>query len=262
MAGLDRPRSMPCCSRCRSDHGARAGAGRHRRDGAHRQGARPRCRADHRLPLVRILMVLLGCRTGAAASSSGSDRDLMRGAVEAPGRIVLMTAGAEHDRIATVEETGNGEQQPENRLDRHGPHGLSHGRAAAQGRLRRLDLEPHPRQGRAAGGQGRQDRRQALRSRTASTCCSRSSPTGKDVEEVYFGKDGVVTSQRRQAAEDLRRLLDHRGRGVRRDPRQAQGARRRFRRGAGVRQRQGDQGRPAVGGALRRRRPPARPSRR
>ena len=57
--------------------------------------------------------------------------------------------------------------------------------------------------------------------------------TGKDLEEVYFGKDGVV-SRRRQAAEDLRRLLDHRGRGIGRDPRAAEGARRRLHRRAGV----------------------------
>ena len=56
---------------------------------------------------------------------------------------------------------------------------------------------------------------------------------------------------RRQDAEDLRRLLDHRGRGVGRDPRPAQAARRRLRRRAGQRQRQGDQGRQALGGALR-----------
>ena len=60
------------------------------------------------------------------------------------------------------------------RLDRHGPHGLSHGRAPAQGRLRRLDLEPHARQGRAAGGQGRQGRRSTCRTSKGSTCCSRS----------------------------------------------------------------------------------------
>ena len=37
--------------------------------------------------------------------------------------------------------------------------------------------------------------------------------TGKDLEQVYFGKNGVHRP-RRQAAEDLRRLLDHRGRGI------------------------------------------------
>ncbi len=39
--------------------------------------------------------------------------------------------------------------------------------------------------------------------------------TGKDLEEVLFGKNGV-TGPGRQGAEDLRRLLDHRGRGIRR----------------------------------------------
>src|SRR5580693_10683154 len=38
----------------------------------------------------------------------------------------------------------------EDRLDRHGPHGLSDGRAAVEGRLRRFDLEPHPYQSGAA----------------------------------------------------------------------------------------------------------------
>ena len=37
--------------------------------------------------------------------------------------------------------------------------------------------------------------------------------TGKDLDEVLFGKDGVARRQR-QAAEDIRRLLDHRGRGI------------------------------------------------
>src|SRR5205085_11321264 len=45
------------------------------------------------------------------------------------------------------------------RLDRHGTHGLSDGRALAQGRLSGRDLEPNPWQGRAAGQKGRADRR-------------------------------------------------------------------------------------------------------
>src|SRR3954467_7741515 len=45
------------------------------------------------------------------------------------------------------------------RLDRHGTHGLSDGRALAQGRLFGRDLEPNPCQGRAAGEKGRADRR-------------------------------------------------------------------------------------------------------
>src|SRR3954465_14878228 len=49
------------------------------------------------------------------------------------------------------------------RLDRHGPHGLPHGRAAAQGRPRRLDLEPYQVEGRAAGEVRREDRGQAVR---------------------------------------------------------------------------------------------------
>ena len=49
---------------------------------------------------------------------------------------------------------------------------------------------------------------------------------GKDVEQVYFGKDGVLLRQ--QDARRVRRLLDHRGRGVRRDPQAPEGARRRL----------------------------------
>ena len=53
--------------------------------------------------------------------------------------------------------------------------------------------------------------------------------TGKDLDQVYFGKNGV-TGRGRQAAQDLRRLLDHRGRGIGRDPRPAAAARQRLRR--------------------------------
>ena len=179
-------------------------------------------------------------------------------AVEAP-------AGWHNDRREHRDSRGDGvmaKNDAEDRLDRHGPHGLSHGGAPAQGRLRRLDLEPHPRP-RPSRSPPR-----AARSSTsspispASTCCSRSSSTGKDVEEVYFGKNGVHRPQR-QAAEDLRRLLDHRGRGIRR-----RSASKLKQLGADFvaapvsRQRQGDQGRQALRGRLRRRRPPARPSRR
>ncbi len=72
---------------------------------------------------------------------------------------------------------------------------------------------------------------------------------GKDVEQVYFGKDGVLSGNKTPAR--VRRLLDHRGRGVGRDPQAPQGARRRLRLRAGHRQRQGDQGRQAVVGLLR-----------
>src|SRR5437762_10714117 len=42
-------------------------------------------------------------------------------------------------------------------LDRHGTHGLSDGRALAQGGPFGRDLEPDPRQGRTAGEKGRAD---------------------------------------------------------------------------------------------------------
>ena len=76
--------------------------------------------------------------------------------------------------------------------------------------------------------------------------------TGKDLDQVYFGKNSV-TGHGGKAAEDLRRLLDHLGRGIRRDPRPAQPARQRVRRGAGERQCQGDQGRQALRRRLRQR---------
>ena len=69
--------------------------------------------------------------------------------------------------------------------------------------------------------------------------------TGEDVQEVLYGKNGVSQPGRQDAA-DRGRLLDHRGRGIGGDPRQAQTARRRFRRRSGERQRQGDQGRQTV----------------
>ena len=67
---------------------------------------------------------------------------------------------------------------------------------------------------------------------------------GKDVEQVYFGKDGVLSSNK--TPRRVRRLLDHRGRGIGRDPEAAEGAQRRLRLRAGERQRQGHQGRQAV----------------
>ena len=82
--------------------------------------------------------------------------------------------------------------------------------------------------------------------------------TGKDLDQVLFGKNSV-TAPGRQAAENRRRLLDHRGGGIGVDPRPAQAARQRLRRGADLRQRQGHQGRQAVGGDFGHRRPPARP---
>ena len=45
--------------------------------------------------------------------------------------------------------------------------------------------------------------------------------TGKDLEEVYFGKDGVVHGRNGKLPSRVRRLLDHRAGGVRRDPRAA-----------------------------------------
>ena len=122
-------------------------------------------------------------------------------------------------------------QHPQTRLDRYGPHGLPHGRAAAQGRLRRLDLEPHARQGRAA----------APRAAKSSTSCPTSRrrvlfsivSTGKDLEEVYFGKNGVIASGGKmpKIVVDCSTIAVEESAD---DPRAAQAARRRFRRRAGV----------------------------
>ncbi len=109
----------------------------------------------------------------------------------------------------------------EDRLDRHGSHGLPHGRAAAQEGPRRLDLEPHEVQGRAAAPSP------AARSSTSSpisraaTWCSPSSRPARTSSEVYFGDHGVTARPQQQPAEGVRRLLDHRGRGVRRHPQAA-----------------------------------------
>ena len=48
--------------------------------------------------------------------------------------------------------------------------------------------------------------------------------TGKDLKQVYFGKNSV-SGHGGKVSEDLRRLLDHRGRGICRHPRPAQAAR-------------------------------------
>ena len=74
--------------------------------------------------------------------------------------------------------------------------------------------------------------------------------TGKDSGPGLFRQEQRHRSWR-QAAEHLRRLLDHIGRGIRRDPRPARPARQRIRGRAGERQCQGDQGRQALGRRLR-----------
>ena len=58
-------------------------------------------------------------------------------------------------------------------------------------------LEPHPRQGRAAGQAGRAHRRRAGRSRGLRHPVHMVS-TGKDLEEVCFGENGVAS--RRQGS--------------------------------------------------------------
>jgi 3-hydroxyisobutyrate dehydrogenase len=64
---------------------------------------------------------------------------------------------------------------------------------------------------------------------------------GKDLEQVYFGKDSVTG----HGGKIPKIFVDCSTIAV------EESARRRIRRGAGLRQRQGDQGRPALGRALR-----------
>ena len=95
-----------------------------------------------------------------------------------------------------MEDVGNGTEHATDRMDRHGPHGLSDGRAAAEGRLRRIDLEPHPRQGRAACQIGGKivDKPSDLAGMDVVFSIV---AEGKDVEQVYFGKDGVLSGNGR-----------------------------------------------------------------
>ena len=74
--------------------------------------------------------------------------------------------------------------------------------------------------------------------------------TGKDLKQVYFEHERRADREG-QGAADPGRLLDHRGRGLRRHPQALDRSRRELHRLPGQRQRQGDQGRQAVGGRLR-----------
>src|SRR2546430_4345480 len=90
-----------------------------------------------------------------------------------------------------MKESCNGGEQAKDRLDRRRPHGIAHGRAPAQGRLRSRHLEPHPLQGRAARETRRQGRRQSRRAQDVDVLFSIVS-TGKDLDQVYFGKNSVT----------------------------------------------------------------------
>ena len=74
------------------------------------------------------------------------------------------------------------DEDTDDRLDRHGPHGLRDGGVAVESRLRRLDLEPHPLEGRAADENRRQGRGKSSPTRLAWMCVLDRS-TGKDLRE-------------------------------------------------------------------------------
>ena len=113
--------------------------------------------------------------------------------------------------VSSQKDVGNGTEHAEGRMDRDGPHGLPDGGAAAQGRLRRLDLEPHPRQGRAARQVRRQDRRQAVRSfEHGYRFLDRRGGQGRRAGLFRQGWRAF----RQQDAGRVRGLLDHRGRGI------------------------------------------------
>ena len=139
----------------------------------------------------------------------------------------------------------------QHRLDRHWGAWASRWRRSSQGRQLRERLEPHARQGRAAGqtGRARSSRRPAalagLRCRV---------PDGLHRQGC---RPGVLRQGRRrvrrqgQGCPGFRGLLVDLGRGIRRLPRAPCRAGRRPHRGAGQRQRQGGEGRQALRRRLR-----------
>ena len=114
----------------------------------------------------------------------------------------------------------------------------------------RCDLEPDARQGRAAGQEGRARSSIVRAELSGDDIVFTMVSTGKDLEQVYFGEDGVVAGCRRAAAEDPGRLLLDRHRTVGGDPRAAEATGLRIRQRAGERQRQVRQGRQALSGRL------------
>ena len=119
-------------------------------------------------------------------------------------------------------ETWNATERAAHRLDRRRPHGAAHGRAAGQGRPRRHRLEPHRRQGRAAGAAAAPRSSRALADLAGVDVVFSIVSTGKDLEEVYFGPGGVAAGGGKLPAV-VRRLLHHRA--SRSRPRSASGSR-------------------------------------
>ena len=114
----------------------------------------------------------------------------------------------------------HGCERAAHRLDRRRPHGAAHGRAAAQGRPRRHDLEPHraPRPSRCAKPAARSSR--APPTSPASTSCSRSSRPARTWRRSISAPDGVASGNGKLPAVFVDCSTIAR-RGIRRDPAQA-----------------------------------------
>ena len=160
------------------------------------------------------------------------------------GHLAVPGAGAA-DRQPVLSETRMADARSEARLDRHRPHGLRDGRAAGQGRRRPHGVEPHARQGRAAGGARRQGRATELTELAACDIVFVMVSTWDDVQGSHRRRRTVCcpAARRREVvvecssislegSAELRALLAARG--------VADAGR------AGLGQRQGHQGRQAV----------------
>ena len=229
--------------------GPHRGGGRRHRQGLPGDHAVPGGRTADRQPVLRrrdVETVILRAHFASEAIHRPlhASRGLLRDARE--DARLLSDDGLRH----VHDQTGEEHDKTFPRLDRHGTHGLSDGRAAAEGRPFGCDLEPDPRQGRAAG----EDRaarssiaRTSLPARTScSRWCRRARISSRSISAT------TASSQRlRPAPENPGRLLLDRGRAVGGDPRAAEAAGLRIRQLPGQRQRQDRQGRQALHGRLR-----------
>ena len=120
-------------------------------------------------------------------------------------------------------------------MDRRWPHGCADGGAAGQGRIRRLDLEPHARQGRDRGAEGREGRRLALRARRRRRALHHAQHR-QGRRRRLLRRGGHVPRRPEADAEDAGRLLDHRHGRVGGGPERPRQARREVPRRAGQRQ--------------------------
>ena len=162
-----------------------------------------RCGCDSWTRLPGTSIVVIGDKGARAGRRARSPRRLPT----PPSRRRPACPPRSGDRVdASTSKEGD---DHEDRLDRRRAHGRAHGGAAAQGRIRGFDLEPHPRQGRDRGAEGREGRRHAGPSSPTSTC---SSPCyhrqGRHRRLLRAGRH--VPRRPEADAEDAGRLLDHR----------------------------------------------------